>query len=78
MILFQDVEFHLLHDNNVMIGTDLEIQLSAKNNGKERMKIVSAKVSVAPSDYTGAVGKTFFEKTFNVDDALLKSNEGNL
>lgn len=70
-----NVEFHLHHDNNTMIGKDLKIQLSAKNNENQNVKMIFAKISVAPEDYTGGVGNAFFENNFPVDDAELKPGE---
>lgn len=48
------------HSNEVMIGQDLPLELTAKNNGAHDRKIAVVQFKVSPKTYTGETGKVFF------------------
>lgn len=61
----EPIEFHLNHDNNVMIGGDLQIDFTATNGGVADRVISLIQIKVSPKSYTGETGKAFFEKKFD-------------
>ncbi|XP_045192044.2 hemocyte protein-glutamine gamma-glutamyltransferase-like [Mercenaria mercenaria] len=68
------VEFHLNHDNSVMIGGKMLVELTAKNNGRYERKIPVVAITAFPQGYTGNYGEMFHRKHF-MGGATLKPGE---
>lgn len=67
------LEFHLTHDNNVMIGGDMKIKFTAKNVGEHERNIYCPEITVSPKTYTGDTGESILVKYFV--DAVVKKGE---
>lgn len=51
-----------MHSNEVMVGQDLPIELTAKNKGAHDRVIKEVEFRISPKTYTGETGKVFFRK----------------
>ena len=50
------------HSNEIMIGQDLPLELTAENKGVHDRDITVVEFRVSPKTYTGETGKVFFRK----------------
>ncbi|XP_052817705.1 protein-glutamine gamma-glutamyltransferase K-like [Mya arenaria] len=61
----EELKFKLKHSNEVMIGSDLDIELVVTNTRDTPQNVKHPSINVAPISYTGVVGIVFYRKRFD-------------
>ncbi|WAR23504.1 TGM1-like protein [Mya arenaria] len=59
------LKFKLLHSNEVMIGSDLDVDLVAFNHTGTEQTVTAAFIKVYPKTYDGKTGPMFFKRDFD-------------
>lgn len=57
-----------------MIGSDLKLQVMAKNSGVQTREVLYIRIKVSPKTYTGQVQSGFFERDY--DTFTLNGGQG--